>query len=230
MYRVKGRRREREREARKAVWEARRKSEKKLNTRNRDVYGDEHPPDGSRHEPVDGVRMADDLRRLFGLTDDPIFESALLVLRSYGLDSKSPIRNAQRVRDELDWERRDAHEYMTGPLAQAQREGRRISIRDVAERAVSGLGIDGASFESAVDELRHWYSNIEKTGKVPRWDANIGDTGRPIAVRPVEGKVEPAEHLKEIADLNGWLTVPDCRRWRRQAARGRIILRFLGEK
>jgi hypothetical protein len=217
-------RREAQRAARKATWEHQRKDKQRV-----DVYGDNIPPGETAKPPVDGRRLSDDLRRLFALTGDPAFERANLVLRSYGLSAGKPTGSARRVRLEKVLSRGDfdALEDMTLIRAQARREGRQVSIRDAGEQVVSRHGLDGASFESAVDDLRRRYRQIERTGAFPGEDPRIGDTGRQIFVCPA-GRGVPDHWTRELPDEG--MRVPDTRHWRQIASWGYVLVRHLGEK
>ena len=192
----------------------------------RDVYGDPIVAGEGRRPPVDGRRLADDLRRISNLTEDPAFEYAAKVLSSYGLDRGSPMRSARAIAeakaetrwlDDLD----GALEFMEREKHECERQGRRFSARKSAERLVDEFNLPGTSFESAVDDLRRKFKGFERTGKFRRDGAAFpsGDVGTHFLSVPIDavGATSP-------------ILIADDRMNRQRFFAGKLVVRVLGEK
>lgn len=191
----------------------------------RDWYKERITADSPR-KPVDGRRLAEDLRRIHSLTGDPIFGHAREVLVAYGLAAGPPLASAKRVWRSLPPHyHSDLEELLESEERQAKKEGRRFSLREAAEEAVASCGVHGASFDSAVDEVRKRYAQARRAGLSMYPRTISGATGRSVKVL---ADYRDSTWRRPQPDQNGLL--PDDRDTRNALYRGEITVRFLGKK
>lgn len=174
-------------------------------------------------EAPDSARMAVDLRRLFDLTGDPAFETALHALKAYGLDAASPRDGVDRYWERTVPEWAMSLQLMFNLMMHWKDREERSSVRAAAAEAAARLKLPAVSFDGIVKKLTDRYFEAAKANSFPMPDQKtLGEIGMIRAV-PVEGR--DAHGLpKEGANV-----LNNCQ-WRRAIARGDVSARIVLEE
>ncbi len=175
-----------------------------------------------RSRAVSGVKLAGELSRLYRLTDDPAFNTALLALKAYGLDRGEPERTARELQKRVfrSDEELNVFELMNASAHTALREKKRLNVRRAARRAVAVCGAEGPTFQTVVDKYRKLFNDLRGTDLFACPDPfSIGNTGRVLEVWRIDAHGDPESKTKQ--------QVPDTLGWRRKAADGLVTVRYV---